>query len=124
MAIRLGAGCQRGSVNKAKEVRRSVSTESPEAAGKSLRTFVDPTLPPDECGKRLRRRAFPASDPIGSAGTSYAAPTTTSRMLNCGICRMAALQGKSFAPLITLRPCAIHFDFGRFAKIRFSRVEL
>jgi hypothetical protein len=39
-------------------------------------------------------------------------------------CRMAALQGKSFAPLITLRPCAIHFDFGRFAKIRFSRVEL
>ncbi len=36
-----------------------------------------------------------------SAGTSYAAPTTASRMLNCGTCRMAALQSKSFAPLIT-----------------------
>jgi hypothetical protein len=26
---------------------------SPEASGKPLSAFVDPTLPPDECGKRL-----------------------------------------------------------------------
>jgi hypothetical protein len=55
-----------------------------------------------------------------SAGTSYAAPTTASRMLNCGTCRMAALQGKSFARLITVSLAAMGYSF---AKIRFSLVE-